>query len=124
MANLSKHRETLLILSKAKPKAARKILLNADRSLIEALSEISLNVLNGVVPLTSSKKKSLGRYKRNLRTMVGHGTLRGKRAALQKGGFVISLLGAVAPLIFKGISSLVSHIKRKSAEKRARSHKR
>ena len=124
MANLSKHRETLLVLSKAKPKAARKILLNADRSLIEALSEISLNILNGVVPLTLSRKKSLRRYKRNLRTMSGHGTLRAKRKSLQKGGFVVSLLAAAAPLIFKGISSLVSHIKRKHAEKKARANKR
>ena len=109
-----------MILSKAKPKAARKILLNADRSLIEALSEISLNVLNGVVPPTSGKKKKLGRYKRHLRTMVGPGKISTKRRALQTGGFVASLLATVAPLIFKGISSLVSHIKRRKSKKATR----
>ena len=121
MANLSKHRHTLMILSKAKPKAARKILMGADRSLIEALSEISLNVLNGVVPLTSAKKKKLGRFKKSLRTLVDHNTLQAKRSALQTGGFIGSLLAAVAPLIFKGVSSLVSHIKRRKAQKQARS---
>ena len=120
MANLNKHRKTLLILARSKPKAARKILAKADGSLISALSEISLNILNGLIPLTPAKKKKLGKYKSNLRTMVGRAGLPRKRKTLQTGGFIGTLLTAVAPLLFNGITSLVSHIKKKKAQRRRR----
>ena len=125
MASLSKHRKTLLILARAEPKAARKILAKADGSLISALSEISLNILNGLIPLTPTRKKSLGKYKGNLRTMVGRAGLPTKRKTLQTGGFLGTLLTAVAPLIFKGVVSLVSLAKKKAAQKRlARKNRR
>ena len=56
MANINKVKKTLLLLTKSKPGAAKKILKNANRDLIKAISEIALNMLNGVVPLTSGQK--------------------------------------------------------------------
>jgi len=123
MANLNKHRKTLLILSKAKPRAARKIIANAEPSLIKALSEISLNILNGLIPLTPARKKRIGKYKNQLRDMTSNASLDTKRHLLtQSGGMIGALLSMVAPLIFKGVGKLISHIKNKRAAKKRRAH--
>jgi len=121
MVNLNAHRKTLLVLSKAKPKAARKILEGADPSLITALSEISLNVLNGLIPLTDARKRRMCKYKKDLRKMATRAGTDQKRKALSRGGFLSSLLTFTLPFLFKGVSKLVSHIKKKRAEKKRRS---
>ena len=120
MANLSRHRKTLLLISKSSPKAAKKIIAKANGSLIKAISEICLNILNGVIPLSNPKKRDIGRFKDSLRSMVGRGNLVAKRATLQRGGFLAALASVALPLIFKGASSLVSHIKKKRAQRSRR----
>ena len=121
MANFHKHRKTLLMLSKAKPKAAKKIIAQANSSLIKGLAELSLNILNGVVPLTRSKERHIRKFKNNLRTMVGQASLSEKKKAIQRGGFLGSLLSIAIPLLYKAGSSLVSAIKRKRANRKKRS---
>ena len=120
--NLRKHKKTLLILAKSRPKLIRKIILSADRSLINTLSECALNVLKGVVPLTKSKKKKLARFKRNLRLLARkNGSIKAKKKALQTGGFLSLLAGAIAPLLIqgigKGVGKLVSIIRRKKKKR-------
>ena len=70
MAISTKARQTIILLAKSNPKTIKKILKKADSGLIRALSEISLNILNGVIPLSKDKKKKMARFKNNLRTMV------------------------------------------------------
>ena len=120
MAHLEKHRQTLLLLSKAKPKAAKQILKDAPNSLIQAIAEIALNSLNGVIPLTAHKIKKLKRHKNNLRALANASTLASRRKTLQKGGWVGSLLSLALPLLFKGASKLVSTIKARRAKAKRR----
>ena len=68
MAHLKKHRETLLVLTKARPKLVQEIISTADKSLIHALSECALNILTGIVPLTPAKKKEIGEIQRQSET--------------------------------------------------------
>lgn len=111
MAHLRKHRETLLVLTKARPKLVREIIMTADRGLINALSECALNILSGVVPLTPAKKKKLAKFKSNLRILAKKSTsVTNKKKAMQRGGFISLLASIVAPLLFKGIGALVSSI--------------
>ena len=120
MAHLKDHRQTLLLLSKAKPHAARKILKDAPNSLVRVIAEIALNSLNGVIPLTAHKIKKLKRHKKQLREVTNAPTYGARRRILQRGGFVGTLLSLALPLIFKGVSKLVSSIKAKCAKAKAR----
>lgn len=122
MTNINKVKKTLLLLSKSKPGAAKKILKNANRDLIKAISEIALNMLNGVVPLTLDKKKQMHRHKNSMRLITRRLNLGAKRKIVQRGGFIGSLLGIGLPLLIKGVSSLISHIKRKKSIQKARKH--
>lgn len=114
MALLKKHKQTLLVLTKARPKLVKEIIATADKSLIHALSECALNVLTGVVPLTAAKKRKLSKFKENLRALAKKKTsLTNKKRVLQSGGFISLLASVVAPLLFQGIGALAKHIKNK-----------
>ena len=118
MAYLNKHRETLLVLTKARPHLVKKIIQSADKSLIFALSECALNILNGVVPLTPAKKKKLAKFKENLRALSKKkNSLRNKREVIQTGGFISLLASVIAPLLFQGVGALAKHIKNKRKHK-------
>ena len=56
-SSVNKAKKTLLLLAKSKPAAAKKIIQNANSNVLKAISEICLNMLNGVVPLTPKQKK-------------------------------------------------------------------
>ena len=104
---ITKNKKALMLLSKANPKTVKKIILSANKSLISALSEICLNVLHGNIPLSPTHRRKIKKYRKNIRTLAGSGALKAKRQVLQRGGFISALLGIAAPLLFKGISSLV-----------------
>lgn len=56
--SVNKVKKTLLLLAHSKPAAIKKIIKNANRDLLKAISEISLNMLRGNLPLTLAQKKS------------------------------------------------------------------
>ena len=120
MSNFSKHKKELLILSKASPSLAQKILAKSPNSLLKALCEIALNILNGVIKLSPAKKQRLSKFKSQLRGLANKGTSQSKREHLQTGGFLASLLSIGLPLAYNGIRALVTAIKRKKATKRGR----
>ena len=118
MTGISKHRETLLVLTKARPRLVKKIIQTADKSLIMALSECALNVLNGVVPLTPAKKKRLARFKEKLRAVARRRmSIKNKKEVFQSGGFIPLLASVVAPLLLEGIGALAKHVKNKRKRK-------
>ena len=119
--NVRKHAHVLCVLAKAKPKVVKYILANSDKSLLRAISECSYNVLRGRVALTSSQKQRLNRYKTALRTLTQKRTsLVRKRALSQKGGFLGTLLGAVAPLLIQTIGGLIAAKSRRKRRRRRR----
>lgn len=107
-ARVKKHLETFKLLSKANPKLARSILLNAKPELVRALCECCHNILKGTVPLTNSQKTHLHKHKQRLRVLANRKTTQKKRRALlQTGGFlpqllkpIIGLLGGLAGSLF------------------------
>ena len=114
LANVTKAKNTLILLANAKPKAAK-------NHVIRAISEIALNCLNGVLPLTPAQKRKLKRFKKPMRDLNAPQTkLAAKRKIVQRGGFVSALLGVGVPLLIKGISSLVGIIKKKRAARKGR----
>ena len=87
-------------MSSAKPRAVRSIVRAADKDVVNTLVECCNNVLKGNVPLTDGQKKKLSRHKRNLRKLVSKSTpATTKRALLQNGGFLGSLLAPVLTML-------------------------
>lgn len=90
---VKEHADMLKYLCKAKPKTIKGVIKHCDPNLIETLSECSLNILKGVVPLNPKQKSRLSRYKTNVRGLAKKRTSRQrKRALLLKGGFLQALL--------------------------------
>ena len=95
MSQRMKHNSDLLrVLARSTPKQRKAILATCHIDLIKCLAEISLNVLQGVVPINAKQKKKLKRYKSVLRALADKRvSLKKKKAKLnQSGGNLLSLL--------------------------------
>ena len=118
MALLKKNKALLIAISKAEPALARRIISTADRSLIQTLSECAHNLLIGNIKLSAKRKRDLSRFKTKLRTIAAkRNSIQVKKKTLQSGGFLISLISALTPLLYKGVSALVQAIKRRKSRK-------
>lgn len=106
MAISAKARKTFALIAKSNPKTIKKILKTVDKDFIRAISEVSLNILQGVIPLHHQKKKQLSKYKSNLRGLVKKDTVTNKKKIAQRGGFLKTLVSIAIPLIIKSISTL------------------
>ena len=97
-------------LSRYKAQKRRKILQKAPRELIAALSEGSLNLLKGNVPLSRQKYTRLKRYKKNVHLLANPRTpLHQKRRIVeQRGGFLSLLASVLVPVLSGVISSAIS----------------
>ena len=90
--------KTLQHLSPARRKA---FLSNCPKDTIEALCEISLNLLKGRIPLSKSQYGKLKRHKEAIKLFADKKTaLKRKQQILrQRGGFIPLLLATVLPII-------------------------
>ena len=94
--------QKIRLLSLATPRARKHIIREADKSLVDAVSECCLNVLKGHVPLTVKQKSHLSRHKEKLRKLAERkaGVRKRKRILIQSGGGLLSaLLVPVAALL-------------------------
>ena len=97
------------LLSKSTAAERRKILKSAPKELITALTEGSLNLIRGTVPLSKQKISKLRRYKKQLKTVAAKKvSAQKKKKILQRGGFLPLLASVLVPAISGLISGLVS----------------
>lgn len=84
-------------LSEARPRTSKAILKVIDKDVLNAISECSLNVLKGNIPLTQAQKRRLAKHKEVLRALAGRKKVsdKNKRRLVQRGGFLGSLLGPI-----------------------------
>ena len=76
------------------------ILANCKDELVKTLSECSLNLLRGNVKLTPCQKRKLRKNRVHLRKLADKRvSLTSKKSIVQRGGFLLPLLGAVLPTI-------------------------
>ena len=111
MANHSKEVLTLIRnFSKLPAKQRRLILKTAPKELIHALSEASLNILKGTVPLTKAKYSKLKRHKASLVKLANpkESLISKRKIVQQRGGFLTALLGTILPIAASVIGGLVS----------------
>ena len=60
----------LKTLADAKPKLKKAIIKYASPDLVNAISEIVLNMLKGIIKLTPQQKQRLSRYKKEFRSLA------------------------------------------------------
>jgi hypothetical protein len=101
MRRILSNYHALRVLGQAEPKLRRAIINSCDKELLNAISEIVLNVLNGTVNLSNCSKRKLRKHTTALRRLADKRiTTPAKRHyTVQRGGFLLPLLGAVLPTI-------------------------
>ena len=108
MSERMRHNSDLLrVLARASKTQRKAILETCHIDLIKCLAEISLNVLEGVVPISPIEKKKLKRYKSLLRSLADKKvSLKKKKTKLnQSGGNLLTLL---LPPVLSALGSLLS----------------
>jgi hypothetical protein len=100
MKRIRSNYHALQVLKTTDPKLRKAILANCKGELVKTLSECSLNLLRGNVKLTPCQKRKLRKYRLHLRKLADKRvSLTSKKAIVQRGGFLLPLLGAVLPTI-------------------------
>lgn len=87
----------LYTLMKSNPKIRKAIIKYGDNELINTISEIALNVLNGNNKINNKTKNNLVRYKKIIRCIAcsKRSVQKKRRILIQKGGFLPILIGSV-----------------------------
>ena len=94
-------------MGKTKPCISKHLKTKSDRSLVDCLCECTDNILRGNVLLTKLQKEKLKRNKAGLRTLTKKSvSLKKKKAILQKGEFLGSLLAPIASVVAPLLSTL------------------
>jgi len=107
MKRIKSNYHTLQVLKTSNPKLRKAILTNSKGELVKTLSECSLNLLRGNVKVTPCQKRKLHKHRAVLRKLADRrvSLASKKKTVVQRGGFLLPLLGAVLPtiasLIFK-----------------------
>jgi len=101
MKRIRSNYHALQVLKTADPKLRKAILANCNSGLAKTLSECSLNLLRGNVKLTPCPKRKLRKYLLHLRKLADKRVSLSakKKSIVQRGGFLLPLLGAVLPTI-------------------------
>jgi len=101
MKRIGSNYNVLQVLKRAGPKLRKAILANCKSELVKTLSECSLNLLRGNVMLTPCQKRKLRKYRLHLRKLADKRVSlpSQKKSIVQRGGFLLSLLGAMLPTI-------------------------
>ena len=106
---LKKHASDIVYtyLQQTKPCIRKHLITKANRCLVDCLCECADNILRGNVPLTKLQKEKLKRNKAGLRALTKESvSLKKKKAILQKGGFLGSILAPIASVVAPLLSTL------------------
>jgi hypothetical protein len=97
MKRIKSNYHALQVLKTADRKLRKVILTNCKGELVKTLSECSLNLLRGNVKLTPCQKRTLRKYRQILRKLADKRVSLSakKKTIVQRGGFLLPLLGAV-----------------------------
>lgn len=106
--HVHKHLPLLQYMAQGKPRIVRALIQEADSEVLRVLCECCKTVINEGVNLDRGQIKKLRRYRQQLRLLSKKRTsVKQKKQALQRGGFLGALLGAVVPTLISAVSSLV-----------------
>lgn len=97
MKRLNNCRDLFKVISTADPQLRSAIIKHGPKKLIDAYSEICLNILNGNLKVPKNVHSKLKPFKHSLRQMSTSKTSVAKRRKVlnQRGGFLLALLGSL-----------------------------
>ena len=100
---LRKHAKTLQALQRVSDRVRVEVIANAKKELVEALVQCAKAIINRQTPLTRHQSEAIRRRARDISDLVRPGnTLSQKRAVLQRGGLLGTLLRIVPSLLGVG----------------------
>ena len=96
--------ELLTYLQSIPPRRQKLLIKGADREILEAFSEICLNLVRRNVKLTPQQIRKLLPYEEAIYqlSLKGH-SLAKKKQIIQKGGFLTALLGTLLPTLISTV---------------------
>jgi hypothetical protein len=96
------------------PKKRNRLILDAEKCVIDAISEIAKNCLAGNINLKTCDFKKLSKYKKTLRQISKKSSVeKRKRILQQKGGFLSLLIPPALSLIASVVGDFISSKLRK-----------
>ena len=103
--NLQKQLSKLLLISNVPPHIRKRAISKFDAKILHAISEIALNLLQGVIKLTPKQYKALKRYRKQLRVLASRQMPldKKKKTLVQQGGLaflpmlLMSVISDLAP---------------------------
>lgn len=111
LSKVAQHADFLSLIKRSKNKKQRdKLVELANKSQIDSISEIIINVLRGTIALSRVQQGRLQRYKNCLRMLALKSTpLHQKKKQLKSyaGGFLPALIGLAAPIISSLVGAFV-----------------
>ena len=101
MKSIKSNYHTLQVLRIARPILRKAIVLNCGKELVNCISEINLNVLNGNLKLPECNRRKLKNYRAILRKIADKNVSSSAKKQLinQRGGFLFPLLTAALPIL-------------------------
>jgi hypothetical protein len=91
------------------PKSRNKLILDAEKCVIDAISEIAKNCLAGNINLKTCDFKKLSKFKNILRQISKKSSVKRRKQILQqKGGFLTLLIPPALSLIASVVGDLIS----------------
>ena len=88
-------------------KNRHKFIDSCGEGLVKSICECSANVLHGNLQITDKNKNKLKKYKKDMRKLaLKSKSLSSKKRLIQKGGFLLPLLGAVLPALASTIGGM------------------
>ena len=100
---LRKHAAALRALQRVSDRVRVEVMANAKKELVEALVQCAKAIINRRTPLTRHQSEAIRGRARDISDLVRPGnTLSQKRAVLQRGGFLGTLLRIVPSLLGVG----------------------
>ncbi len=95
-------------MANGKPRIVKALIQEADPEVIRVICECCKTVINEGVNLNKGQITKLKRYKQQLRLLSRKRTsVKQKKKALQHGGFLGALLGAIVPTLISAIGGLI-----------------
>lgn len=108
LSQLRRNIYLLKALQKAKTARRREILKGADIDFVETVCACCRNILNGNIPITEGKRRTLTKHRKLLRKLADTsvpGKTKKNIVLRQKGGFFASLLPAILGPVLGAIGS-------------------
>lgn len=95
-ARLHRHAHIISSFHKFNKRQQKELIRHFDKDQTKFVCELCINLLSSYINLSPSQMKALVPYKKQIRHLAGRSSLKSKKKKMMNGGFIPSLLIALA----------------------------